>query len=105
VYESDLDGRPIAGNRTDLHAERFIDAEIYRARPEVMAVVIAETPEFVAFSVSSVPVHTDNPPPVVDVKRFSGGQTGLITTPALGQALAQALGRRNIVLVRGRGAV
>ena len=34
IYESDLDGKPITGNRSDLYAERFIDAEIYKARPE-----------------------------------------------------------------------
>ena len=105
IYESDLDGRPVAGNRTDLYPERFIDAEIYKARPDVMAIVTAETPEFVAFSVSSVPVHAANAPAVADVRSFTGGQGGLVSTPALGAALAQALGRRNAVLLRGRGAI
>jgi ribulose-5-phosphate 4-epimerase/fuculose-1-phosphate aldolase len=105
IYESDLDGRPVAGNRTDLYPERFIDAEIYKARPDVMAIVTAETPEFVAFSVSSVPVHGAAAPAVVDVRTFSGGQGGLVYTPALGASLAQALGRRNTILLRGRGAV
>ena len=104
IYESDLDGRPVAGNRPDAYAERFIDAEIYKARPDVMAIVTAETPEFVAFSVSSVPVH-GNAPPIVDIRTFTGGQRGLVSTPALGRSLAQALGRRNTVLLRGRGAV
>ena len=106
IYESDLDGRPVAGGApSDLHTERFIDAEIYKARPDVMAIVTAETPEFVAFSVSSVPMHGDNPPPIVDIRTFNGGQSGLVSTPALGRSLAQALGRRNTVLLRGRGAV
>jgi len=105
IYESDLDGRPVAGARTDLYPERFIDAEIYKARPDVMAIVTAETPEFVAFSVSAVPVHAANAPPVVDVRTFPGGQSGLVSTPALGASLAQALGRRNSILLRGRGAV
>jgi len=105
IYESDLDGKPVAGSRTDLYPERFIDAEIYKARPDVMAIVTAETPEFVAFSVSSVPVHGAAAPAVVDVRTFSGGQGGLVSTPALGASLAQALGRRNTILLRGRGAV
>ena len=105
IYQSDLDGTPVSGNRPDVYAERFIDAEIYRARPDVMAIVTAETPEFVAFSVSSVPMHGDNPPPIVDIRTFTGGQRGLVSTPALGRTLAQALGRRNTVLLRGRGAV
>ena len=105
IYESDLDGKPVAGNRTDLYPERFIDAEIYKARPDVMAIVTAETPEFVAFSVSSVPMHGATAPAVVDVVTFSGGQSGLVSTPALGASLAQALGRMNTILLRGRGAV
>jgi ribulose-5-phosphate 4-epimerase/fuculose-1-phosphate aldolase len=105
IYTSDLDGNPVDGSPPGLYAERFIDAEIYRARPDVMAIVTAETPEFVAFSVSSVPVHSNNPPPVVDIRTFSGGQGGLISTPALGRALAQALGQRNTLLLQGRGAV
>ena len=28
IYESDLDGRPVVGSRSDVYAERFIDAEI-----------------------------------------------------------------------------
>ena len=105
IYKSDLDGNPVDGSPPGLYGERFIDAEIYRARPDVMAIVTAEAPEFVAFSVSSMPVHSNNPPPVVDIRTFSGGQGGRISTPALGRALAQALGQRNTLLLQGRGAV
>src|SRR5207237_7080804 len=55
--------------------------------------------------VSSVPVHGDNPPPVVDIRTFPGGEGGLVSTPAMGRSLAQAVGRRNTVLLLGRGAV
>ena len=109
IYESNLNGTMVAPfgvpDGSDPYSERFIDAEIYKARPDVMAIVTAETPEFVAFSVSSVPVHGANAPAIVDVTTFSGGQGGLVSTPALGASLAQALGRRNSLLLRGRGAV
>ena len=105
IYESDLDGNPVDGSPPGLYAERFIDAEIYRARPDVMAIVTAETPEFVAFSVSSVPMHGNNPPPVVDIRTFDGGENGRVSTPALGRSLAQALGQRSTLLLQGRGAV
>jgi HCOMODA/2-hydroxy-3-carboxy-muconic semialdehyde decarboxylase len=109
IYESNLNGTVVEPRLTlagsELYAERFVDAEIYKARPDVMAIVTAETPEFVAFSVSSVPMHGANAPPVVDVRTFTGGQSGLVSTPALGASLAQALGRRNAILLRGRGAV
>src|SRR5687768_15042760 len=109
IYESNLDGTPASpssrSGNADLYPERFIDAEIYKARPDVMAIVTAETPEFVAFSVSSVPVHAANALAVVDVRTFPGGQGGTVSTPALGASLAQALGRNNAILIRGRGAV
>jgi ribulose-5-phosphate 4-epimerase/fuculose-1-phosphate aldolase len=114
IYESDLDGRPVSAvvgaglsrlGGADLYPERFIDAEIYKARPDVMAIVTAQTPEFVAFSVSSVPMHGANAPPVVDIRTFAGGQGGLVSSPALGASLAKALGQRNSVLLMGRGAV
>jgi HCOMODA/2-hydroxy-3-carboxy-muconic semialdehyde decarboxylase len=108
IYESNLDGTPASPSgaaNAELHPERFIDAEIYKARPDVMAIVTAETPEFVAFSVSSVPVHAANAPAVVDVGAFPDGRGGVVSTPALGASLAKALGRANAILVRGRGAV
>ena len=105
IYESDLDGKPVTGNRQDMYPERFIDAEIYKARPNVMAIVVADTPEIVAFSVSSVALHMDNPPPVVDIRKFNGGRAGMITSPELGHSLAIALGGKNSVLLMGKGAV
>src|SRR5262245_56472726 len=105
IYESDLEGKPLTGNRQDMYPERFIDAEIYKARPNVMAIVVADTPEIVAFSVSSVALHMDNAPSVLDIRKFNGGESGMITTQALGQSLAVALGGKNSVLLMGRGAV
>src|SRR5262245_21051413 len=72
IYESDLDGKPVKGNRPEMYPERFIDAEIYKARPNVMAIIVADTPELVAFSVSSVALHMENPPPVVDIRKLNG---------------------------------
>jgi ribulose-5-phosphate 4-epimerase/fuculose-1-phosphate aldolase len=45
IYESDLDGEPVSGTRTDLVEDRFIDGAIYKARPDVMAVVYTTAPE------------------------------------------------------------
>jgi ribulose-5-phosphate 4-epimerase/fuculose-1-phosphate aldolase len=62
IYESDLDGEPVSGTRTDLFEDRFIDGVIYNARPDVMAVVYTAAPELAAFSVSSVPFVWNNDP-------------------------------------------
>jgi HCOMODA/2-hydroxy-3-carboxy-muconic semialdehyde decarboxylase len=106
IYESDLEGRPVAGARPDLIEERFIDGEVYKARPDVMAVVYTTAPEVAAFSVSSVPfVWNNSPMRVFDPRKISGGQNGFVSTPVLGRALADSLSRGDAVLVFGQGAV
>src|ERR1051325_2740030 len=62
VIENDLDSKPVAGERTAQYQERFLHGEIYKARPDVMAVAHSHTPELVAFSVSSVPLRNGDSP-------------------------------------------
>src|ERR1700683_3883159 len=52
IIENDLDSRPVAGPRSDEYQERFIHGKIYKARPDVMALLHSHTPELVAFGVS-----------------------------------------------------
>jgi HCOMODA/2-hydroxy-3-carboxy-muconic semialdehyde decarboxylase len=108
IIENDLDGKAASGNRSDQYEERFIDAAIYRARPDVMAIVHQHSPELIAFSVSSVPLAGGGgggSTPVFDVRKFNNGRLAEITTPELGASLAQALGRANAILLMGHGAV
>ena len=106
IYESDLENRPVAGARPDLIEDRFIHGEIYKARPDVMAVVYSTAPELAAFSVSSIPfVWNSSPMKVFDPRKISGGQNGFVNTGALGRSLADALGREDTILVFGQGAV
>jgi ribulose-5-phosphate 4-epimerase/fuculose-1-phosphate aldolase len=105
IYESDLDGKPVAGARPDLLEERFIDGEIYKARPDVMSVVYSNAKELVSFSVSTVGLGNNRPVPVFDLRKVSGGQNGLVNTAALGHAIAEFLGSKNAMLVFGEGAV
>jgi ribulose-5-phosphate 4-epimerase/fuculose-1-phosphate aldolase len=108
IIENDLDGKAVSGNRTDQYEERFIDAAIYRARPDAMAVVHIHSPELIAFSVSSTPLQGGGgggATPVYDIRKFNNGRIGEITTPELGRTLAEALGRGNAILLLGHGAV
>jgi HCOMODA/2-hydroxy-3-carboxy-muconic semialdehyde decarboxylase len=105
IYEADLDSRPVAGDRNDIFSERFIHGEIYKARPDVNAVIHAHPAELVAFSVSSVPLHANNPIPNFDIRRFDGGQGGLVSNPVLGARLAESLGRSNAALMLAHGVV
>ena len=106
IYESDLDSQPVAGNRSNLLEERFVHGEIYKARPDVMAIAFSNAPELVAFSVSSIPLARNNRQvPVFDIRKADGGRNGIINSPALGRTLAESLGRGNAALMFGQGAV
>src|SRR6516165_6068302 len=54
IMEFDLDGNPIDPRGRSVFLERFIHSEIYKARPDVMAVVHAHSPGVIPFTVSQV---------------------------------------------------
>src|SRR5215469_8958361 len=49
IITFDLDSNPLDGAGARLYGERFIHGEIYRARPEVMAVVHCHAPQLIPF--------------------------------------------------------
>jgi ribulose-5-phosphate 4-epimerase/fuculose-1-phosphate aldolase len=106
IIENDLDSKPVAGERSDQYQERFLHGEVYRARPDVRAIVHSHTPELVAFSVNSVPLRSgDNVVPIFDIRNVNSGRSGILSTPPLARAFAQSLGRSDAILLLGHGAV
>lgn len=112
IIEYDLDSKAVDGERSDGYLERFIHGEIYKARPDVMAVIHAHSPELIAFGSSSVPlrnmIHTgsfiNDGVPIFDVRKFGGtADDMLIRNPALGKVLAQALGNKTAMILFGHG--
>lgn len=102
--ENDLDSNPVDGPRNDQAREIYLHGEIFKARPDVMAVVHAHTQEFVAFGMSSVPLwNGDSRVPVWDIRPFNRGRSGIVSTPALGKAMAEAMGKSDAVLLWGHG--
>jgi L-fuculose-phosphate aldolase len=90
------------------HLEYPIHTELMRARPDVQSVVHTHAPWSVAFASTEEPLRpishegTLFAPP--DVARFT--RTGdLVTTPELGQALADSVGGRNAALMVHHGIV
>ena len=82
IIENDLDSHAVAGPRTDQARETHLHGQIYKARPDVMAIVHAHTPELVAFGMSSVPLwHGESRVPVWDIRRLNEGRTGTVQTP------------------------
>lgn len=114
LLEFDLDGNPVAAGGRAVYLERFIHAEIYRARPDVHAVVHSHSPAVVPFGVvagvSLQPVwhmsgFIGEAAPVFEIRHAAGaGSDLLIRSSALGAALAASLGSASVVLMRGHGA-
>jgi ribulose-5-phosphate 4-epimerase/fuculose-1-phosphate aldolase len=112
IMEFDLDGNAIDREGKALYVERFIHGEIYKARPDVNAIVHSHSSTVIPFSVTKVPLrpvlHNASflafGAPVFDTRTIDANSDLLIRTPALGAALAKALGpTAAVVLLRGHG--
>jgi ribulose-5-phosphate 4-epimerase/fuculose-1-phosphate aldolase len=113
VMEFDLDGNAVDARGRSVFLERFIHGEIYKARPDVMSVVHTHSPGVIPFTVSQVPLRAmyHNPAflaagaPVWDIRKDFGETDMLVRDPSRGKSLAQALGDKPVVLMRGHGDV
>ena len=114
IVEFHLDGAPVNAAGRRVYLERFIHGEIYRKRPDVMAVVHSHAPEVVPFA--AVPTQPLRPiwhmsgflgdgAPVFEIREVAGEDSDLlISSNSLGAALADRLGGGGVVLMRGHGA-
>lgn len=100
----DRDGAMVAGNDAP-PGERFIHTCLYRARPDVHAVVHTHQPMATALGIGSVPIL-----PVLHVEGELVEQpvplwpcAKLVTDNALGDSLARAMGDHRVVLQQGHG--
>ena len=111
IMEFTLDGEPVRPDDRPVYSERFIHSEVYRARPDVKAVVHSHSPTVVPFSVTQVPLKPIRGAflypevPVFDTRDAAGWTNLLISNSALGRALAQKLGTNSVALLRGHGNV
>ena len=111
IMEFGLDGELTRPDERPVYSERFIHSEVYRARPDVNAVVHSHSPTVVPFSVTQVPLKPIRAAffypevPVFDTRDAAGWTNLLISNPALGKALAATLGQNSVALMRGHGNV
>jgi HCOMODA/2-hydroxy-3-carboxy-muconic semialdehyde decarboxylase len=113
LMEFDRDGNAVDPRGRAVFLERFIHAEIYKARPDVMAVVHAHSPDVIPFSVSKTPLRPlyHNAAflapgvPVWDIAKEFGTTNMLVSSNVIGTSLAQALSDKSVVLMRGHGDV
>ena len=111
LIEYDLDSNPVNLNGRDQYSERYIHGEIYKARPDVRAVVHNHSPDVIPFSVSTVRLRPvfhvasflGDGIPVFDIRKDFGMTDMLVSNTARGHALAQSLAGAPAVLMRGHG--
>lgn len=114
IVACDFDGEVHDARGRKTYVERFIHSEIYRARPDVMAIIHSHSPAVIPFGVTGARLR-----PICHMSGFLGAQTPvfeirhsageasdlLIRNQALGKALADNLGSSAVALLRGHGNV
>jgi ribulose-5-phosphate 4-epimerase/fuculose-1-phosphate aldolase len=119
ILEFDVaSGEAVQPEPPKLYLERYIHSEIYRARPDVMAVVHNHSPAVLPFCIARgarlQPVShmagflggkgSSNGPALFEIREHTGDASDLlIRDRALGAALARTLGSSRVVLMRGHG--
>jgi ribulose-5-phosphate 4-epimerase/fuculose-1-phosphate aldolase len=114
IMEFGLDGEPIDARGRKPYLERYIHSEIYRARPDVIAIVHSHSPSLIPFGVTGTslkPVYHMSgflgaATPIFEIRDAGGPATDmLVRDRRLGAALAGSLGRASFALMRGHGSV
>ena len=113
ILEYLFNGDAVAAAGRSSYQERFIHAEIYRARGDVQAIVHCHTPSLIPFAATDVPLRAmyhmaafvAEGVPVFDIRKAAGITDLLVKDAPLGRALVQTLGAKPAALLRGHGAV
>jgi HCOMODA/2-hydroxy-3-carboxy-muconic semialdehyde decarboxylase len=113
IMEFDEDSNPVDARGRTPFLERFIHGEIYRKRPDAMAVVHSHSPAVIPFGVTKTPMvamfhnaaFLAGGAPVFDIREKFGETNMLVSNSAIGAALADKLGDRPVALMRGHGDV
>jgi ribulose-5-phosphate 4-epimerase/fuculose-1-phosphate aldolase len=113
VLELDFDCKPVSGEKVRLYSEVFIHGEVYRARPDIKAVVHTHAPAVILMGISGEPLmpmyqmtgYMGAGVPVFDIRQAIGNTNMLVSDPARGKALVKVLADKPAVLMRGHGGV
>jgi ribulose-5-phosphate 4-epimerase/fuculose-1-phosphate aldolase len=113
ILEYDLNGDAVDLRGREQYSERYIHAAVYRARPDVNAVVHNHSPAVIPFGISDVPLkpvyHMASfmleGLPVYDIRDESGITNMLVSSPERAEGLAAVLDDSAAVLMRGHGIV
>lgn len=111
IVEFDLDSVPTDPTGYSFYLERFIHGEIYKARPDVQAVVHNHSLTVISFGIGSTPLRPVfhmadfflDGVPIWDYRDFGTADGALVDNPERGRGLAVALADRPAVLMRNHG--
>ena len=111
IVTFDLDGGALDAAGRRVYLERFIHGEIYRARPDVQAIVHSHSPSVIPFGVTGQALRPvfhmsgflGEGTALFEIRNVAGDTDMLVSNGSLGVALAAALGSRSAVLMRGHG--
>lgn len=114
ILECDFEGEVQDAQGRKSYLERFIHSAIYKARPDVVAVVHSHSAAIIPFGVTGArlrPIYhmsgfLGSTTPVFEIRNAVGESSDmLIRHQALGEALAASLGSNPVALMRGHGSV
>jgi HCOMODA/2-hydroxy-3-carboxy-muconic semialdehyde decarboxylase len=108
----DLESKPVVDVGKRYYSERFIHSEIYKVRPDVISVVHSHALPLIPFGVTKVTLRPlyhvaaflGTGAPVFDIREKAGITNMLVRTSPLGAALAEKLGDKPVIVMRGHGA-
>jgi ribulose-5-phosphate 4-epimerase/fuculose-1-phosphate aldolase len=112
ILEFTLDSAPVVPPSVQMYSERVIHGEIYKARPDVMAVCHHHAPAVMPFCITGEPLvpvfhlgaTIGASVPYWDSLDEFGDTNLLVVKPEEGASLARALGSNSLVLMRRHGA-
>jgi len=113
IMEFTLDCEPCERRGRNGFLERYLHGEIYKARPDAMAVAHSHSAAVIPFGLTATPmVATYHNAaflaagvPVFDIREKFGITDIVVSTPEKGAALAQVLADKPVALLRAHGVV
>lgn len=113
LIEYDLDSVPCTADGRSSFLERFIHGAIYKARPDINCVVHSHSPSVIPFGLVDAKMEAmfHNAAflavgvPVFDISEKFGATNMLVGDHAKGEALAECIGQKDVVLMRAHGSV
>jgi HCOMODA/2-hydroxy-3-carboxy-muconic semialdehyde decarboxylase len=113
ILEFDLESNALDARGRASYLERFIHGAIYKARPDVRAVVHSHSPSVIPFGVTGSNLRPvfhmsgflGEATPIFEIRDAGGMTDMLVRDNRLGDALARALGGHAVALMRGHGSV